>query len=150
MRCTSRAVAADLAALGIDRDRPGGDRPATRRLGGALRAAQQRPHARDELALAERLGHVVVGADAEPDEQVGLRVQRGEHEHRHRPLALDAPADLVAVDARQHDVEHDEVGRDPLAQLDAARAVVGDLDREALGAQPRGERVGDRRPRPPR
>jgi hypothetical protein len=51
----------------------------------------------------------------------------------------------VAVDARQHDVEHDEIGRDPGAQLDAAQAVAGDLDGEALGAQARGERLGDRR-----
>ena len=140
-----RAVAADLAPRGIDRDGAGDDRPRRRLLGGALDAAQQRPHARDELALAERLGHVVVGADAEPDEQVGLRVERGEHEHRHGALALDAAADLVAVDARQHDVEHDEVGADALAELDAARAVVGDLDGEALGAQAGGQRVGDRR-----
>ena len=35
-------------------------------------------------------------------------------------------------------------GADPLAQLDAAMAVVGDLDGEALGAQARRERVGDR------
>ena len=55
-----------------------------RRARGALDAAQQRPHAGDELAQRERLGHVVVGADAEPDQQVGLLAARGQHQHRHR------------------------------------------------------------------
>jgi hypothetical protein len=137
-------VDADLAARGVDRQRTGGDRARRRPLGGSLNAAQQRAHAGDELALAERLGHVVVGADAEADEQVGLGVQRGEHEHRDGPVALDAAADLVAVDAGQHDVEDDEVGRHPRAQLDAAQAVVGDLDGEVLRAQAGGQRIGDR------
>ncbi|CAM5274919.1 hypothetical protein SHIRM173S_02968 [Streptomyces hirsutus] len=37
---------------------------------------------------------VVVGADAQPDQHVGLVVARGQHHHRHRSLGLHAPADL--------------------------------------------------------
>ena len=62
-----------------------------RLLGGELArpvdAAQQGPDAGDDLAHPERLGDVVVGADAETDEQVGLVGARREHEDRHRPLA---------------------------------------------------------------
>ena len=58
---------------------------------------------------------------------------------------LDPPAHLEAVEARQHQVEDDEVGPQRVAQLDAGRAVAGDLDVEALAAQPRRDGVGDRR-----
>ena len=92
----------------------GGSRRGRRRHSAAraapLDAAQQRLDPRDELAHRERLGHVVVGADAEADEHVGLVVAGGEHEDRDRALGLDAAADLEAVDAGQHDVEHDDVG----------------------------------------
>ena len=111
-------------------------------VGRALGAAQQRVHARDELARAERLRHVVVGADGEPDEQIGLAVAGGEHQDRQRALALDLLAHLDAVETGEHEVEHDEVGPDALAELDAARAVARDLDLVALAAQP-----GRRRPR---
>ena len=103
---------------------------------------------RDELPGAERLGEVVVGADGEPDDEVGLGVAGGEHQDGHRAVALDAPAHLEAVEAREHQVEDDEVGTEPLARLDAARAVGGDLDGEALAAEPGGDGLGDRWPRP--
>ena len=41
------------------------------------RAAQDRAHARDELARVERLRHVVVGADLEADDLVDVLVARG-------------------------------------------------------------------------
>ena len=110
----------------------------------AVDAAQQRMHARDELARAERLRQVVVGADGQPDDLVGLRVARGQHQHRHGPVVLDAAAHLEAVEAGQHEVEDDEVGTQPLAHLDAAGAVVGDLDDESLTAQASRDRRRDR------
>ena len=60
-------------------------------------------------------------------------------------LALDLLAHLDAVEAGQHEVEHDEVGAEPVAQLDAAGAVARDLDLVALAAQPGGDRGRDRR-----
>ena len=45
--------------------------------------AQRGAHARDELAQPERLRHVVVGADLEPDDRVDLGVARGHHDDRH-------------------------------------------------------------------
>ncbi len=112
--------------------------------GGPVGASQQRVNARDELARAERLGHVVVGADRQPDEQVGLAVARGQHEHGQGTVALDLLADFDAVETGQHEVEHDEVGAEPLAQLHAARSVTRDLDLVTLAAQPGRDRGRDR------
>ena len=112
---------------------------------GALDAAQQRVHPGDELAGAERLRQVVVGADGQPDDHVGLRVAGRQHQHRHGAVVLDAPAHLEPVEAGQHQVEHDEIGVNPLAHLDAAGAVGRDLDDEPLTAEPRRDRLRDRR-----
>ena len=47
-------------------------------------------------------------------------------------LGSDGPADLEAVDARQHQVEHDQVGRLAGRGLDRGPAVVHDRDAVAL------------------
>ena len=75
--------------------------------------AEHRVDAQRELARAERLGHVVVGADLEADHPVGLLAQRGQHDDRDVALLPQPAAHLDAVDARQHQVEHDEVVRLP-------------------------------------
>ncbi len=84
-----------------------------------------------QLPGAERLGEVVVGADGQADEEVGLRVPGGQHEDGHRPVLLDPPADLEPVEAGQHEVEDHEVGPDLLDERDAGRAVGGHLDRRS-------------------
>ena len=81
-----------------------------------LRAAEDRLDPRRELARRERLRDVVVGADLEPRDAIGLLVARREHDDRHLRAGADAAADLEAVDSRQADVEHDEADR-VLAQL---------------------------------
>lgn len=59
MRCT---LAADFRlGVEVDHEIAGLDH----RLGVARRAAHNRVDARNQLVLVERLGHVVVGADAE-------------------------------------------------------------------------------------
>ena len=65
----------------------------TDRLGGVERPigpAQDRPDARDQLARAERLGQVVVGAELEAEQLVELVVARGEHDDRDRRVAARA------------------------------------------------------------
>ena len=125
------AVAAHPPGRRVDRDRRRRDGVSAPPVGArpALDPPQQRVDAGDELARAERLGQVVVGADAEADDEVGLGVAGGEHQHRDRPVALDRSAHLEAVEAGEHEVEDHEVGVELARQrLDARRAVGGDLD----------------------
>ena len=109
------------------------------------RAAQDRAHARDELARVERLRHVVVGADLEADDLVDVLVARGQHQHRQVAGLPDALADLDAVDVGQHQVEDDErrlLRLDELQRLGAAR---GRADVVAGVLQVRGDERRDRR-----
>ncbi len=77
-------------------------------------AAQHGAHACREYPRAERLGHVVGGAELEAGDDVRLRPLGREHHDGDRPglrVVLESPADVETVDARQHEVEHDKVGR---------------------------------------
>ena len=78
-------------------------------VGRAVRPAQQRADACDELRHLERLRHVVVGAELEADHDVeGVSAGR-QHEDRHPAAVSDLPADLEPVELRKHHVEHHEV-----------------------------------------
>ena len=109
------------------------------------RAPQRRLHARAELAHRERLGDVVVGAELEPEDLVDLLGLGGEHDDRHGlALGAQAPADLQAVHARQHHVQHDEI-EDLLVEARERLAAVGGLhDFVAVALQREGEQRLDR------
>ena len=72
---------------------------------------QGRAQARQQLLGAERLGHVVVGAEIERLHLVGLRVARREHDDRHGRPAADDAAHLDARHIRQPEIEEHEIGR---------------------------------------
>ncbi len=131
--------------LGVELDRTDahGREVDVRRV--AIDPAQQRVDTRDQLAHAERLRHVVVGADGEADQKVCFAVASGQHEDGHRAVVLDALAHLDAVEAGQHEIEHDEVGAGAFAELDTAGTVGRHLDVVSLAAQPGGDGLGDRR-----
>ena len=86
-----------------------------------LGPAQHRAQPGQQLARRERLGDVVVGAQLEPHDAIGLVPARGQHDDGHLALLADAPADLQPVHARHHDVQQDGVEhaarerREPLA-----------------------------------
>ncbi len=63
---------------------------------GLLGAPEQPADPGRQLAQAERLRHVVVGAQLEADDLVELRVLGGEHHDRHAGFRTDDPADLDA------------------------------------------------------
>ena len=84
-------VHASAALVGVEHHLADGDHASgTVRACASLDPPEQRRHPGHELTGAERLGHVIVGTDAEPDDLVGLRVTRRDHEHRHPPVLLDA------------------------------------------------------------
>ncbi len=111
---------------------------------GPLDPAQQGPDPGHDLAHPERLRDVVVGADAEPDEQVGLVGAGRQHEHRHGALGLDAATHLEPVEAGQHEVEHDEVGRVVGVSLHRAWPVEGLHDAKPLCHKAIRDRLVDR------
>ena len=81
----------------------------------------------------ERFGEIVVGAEIERVGQVVLPALGGQHEHRCPHLRGAHPANhLVAVEARQHDVEHDHVELRTHGAVQARYPVTGDLHDPAL------------------
>ena len=95
-------------------------------------APQESAHPREQLVVRERLHQVVVRAGVEPEHAVGDRVARREHQDRHVGAGAQPTADLDAVDARKHHVEHDEIGRSIACGRERRRAVRGDLHGVAL------------------
>jgi hypothetical protein len=68
-------------------------------------------HPQHEFARRERLGDVVIGAQLESGDPVGLLTERRQHDDRCAVgLESQTPADLQPVEAGQHDVEDHEVG----------------------------------------
>src|SRR5215211_979318 len=104
------AADGDAAAARVDLELARDDRLACRAAAlEHLRAAERRLHAAAELADRERLRDVVVRAHLEAEDLVDLVVLRGQHDDRHLAAAAQPAADLDPVEARQHDVEYDEV-----------------------------------------
>ena len=98
-----------------------------------LAPAELGAHAAEQLADAERLRHVVVGADLEADDLVDLGVLRRQQDDRNGAAAADVAADVEAAAARHHDVEDEQVEVDVGADLRVGVvAVCGELDLEAL------------------
>ena len=112
--------------------------------GSARAAAQDGADPGDQLGHAERLHEVVVGAELEPHDAVGLEPAGGEHDDRHPRRRADRPADVAAVDVGQHEVEQDDVRLVPAHRLEPRRAGRGDLDPVPLALQRRSQRVRDR------
>ncbi|MCY1231467.1 hypothetical protein D9M72_439170 [compost metagenome] len=90
-------------------------------------AAQQRAHARDQLAGADGLEHVVVGADAQAGDDVGLAGTAGDKQDRWHVAGLLAhPADqFIAAGAGQLPVHHQQVKR-PFAQRAQEIGAIGE------------------------
>ena len=102
----------------------------------AGRSAEQGPDPGDEHRERERLGEVVVGAGVERLGLVEVAVLGREHQDRGPDAGgPEVGADLEAVAAGQHDVEHDQVEGALGGPPQAVEAVSGDLDAEALGFQ---------------
>ena len=117
---------------------------AVRRRGrGGARAAQDRADAGDELAGAERLHDVVVGAELEAQHAVGLVAAGGEHDHRHALVGAQLAQQVEARAVGEHDVEEHEVGALAAGDLEAGRQRAGRLRAEALASEGFRQRNGD-------
>jgi hypothetical protein len=89
----------DLTAVLVYDKLTTAERAATR-LGCAAAPPQDRLHPQDQLTWAERLGHVVIGADLQPMDTVLLGGLRGQHQDRHRADSAHLPGHLLARHVR--------------------------------------------------
>ena len=143
VQATFIAVGKQFVAVEVDGDaadaqqlRPG------RLLAGRSAAAEQGAHPGGELARAERLGHVVVRTEVEAEQHVVLLGPGGQHQHREVGLAAQDPADVEAVDAGQHHVEHEQVGLQAADLLERRAAVVDDDDLVVLALEVEADELG--------
>jgi hypothetical protein len=83
--------------------------------------------------------------ERKPDQDVGLVVTGGQHQHRDGAALLDPAADLEPVEAGKHHVEDDEVGLVLLVRRDRAGAVVRREDDVPFGPEPVTDRLVDQR-----
>ena len=105
------------------------------RIGGIVDfcAAQQSPHAGQQLFEGEWLGQIVVGAGVEAGDPLGDRVAGGQHQDRQIIAgAAQLTADLQTVQPRHHDVEHEPVGPVGGDHLQGLDAVLRQRDRVAI------------------
>jgi hypothetical protein len=123
-----------LAGGRIDGHVPGAQRHGALAVAGPG-PAQHAAHPGDELAGAERLDDVVVGAQLQADDPVRLVALGGQHDDRGRVLGADLAAHLQAIHTRQHQIQDDQV-RDVGAEgRQRGRAVLGRLDAITLTFQ---------------
>ena len=106
-------------------------------------AARDGANARQQLAMAERLGHVVVGAEVEAPDAVGLFAARGQQDDRHGSALAQLAADVEAAQTGQHHVEHHQVGHRALGERQRLLAAVRQGGSVALLAQRVADDVGD-------
>src|SRR4051812_43174860 len=132
-------AAAHLAGVRVE------DEVADFQRGGAPRgaAAQQGPDPRQQLLALEGLRQVVVGAAVEAGHPVLGLGAGGQHQDRHVAVAAQAAADLDSVEARQPEVEHDQVGHEPGGDVEGLDPVGRGADFVALVAERAAEDVGD-------
>ena len=97
-----------------------------------LVAPQQRSDPLQQQALAERLGDIVVGAQAQAHQLIDLLVLRGQEDDRHGAALAQPLQQFHPVHARHLDVEHGEIDRPGGQALQRAFAVGVGADGEAL------------------
>ena len=105
------AVEEDLVGVEVETETPAVEKLVRGRDLLAMGAPHDRTDARHELARAEGFGDVVVGAQLEAEHAIHLGRLRGQHDDWKTLRRLGHPelaADLEAVGAGQHEVEHDE------------------------------------------
>ena len=89
----------------------------------------------EKLARIEGFRQIVVGADLQPDDPVGVVAAGRQHQDRDGGAGAQAPADLEAVDVGQHDVEHHGVETLAVERVEAVDPGQAAFHREAGGAE---------------
>ena len=123
VRCSGSPARRHLLAGEVDLEVAGERDRRRRAVAGRrrARAPQRRRDPRQQLLDAERLGHVVVGAEVERGDLVAVAAARRDDDHADGRALAHLAAELEAVDVRQHQVEQDDVGLLGLEQRERAQ-----------------------------
>ncbi len=89
------------------------------------RSAQDRAHARRELAWRERFDDVVVGSELEAEHAIRLAVTAGDHDHRERVRESHLREHVEAAHQREIHVEDDQIGRLTGDEIERLHSVAG-------------------------
>ena len=108
-----------------------------------LVAAQDGLDTGDQLLGIKGLLHVVVGTQLEAQHLVEDLSLGGEHDDGRIRCGAHLPADLVAVDPRQHEVQQDEVGLIGPDRPEGGFPVAHDLRVETLLGQVEADQLSD-------
>ena len=112
----------------------------------AVAAPDQRAHARLELGELERLDQIVVGTGVEPGDAIRDRIGGGDdQDRRRRRAAAKSREDLPSRDARQAEVEDDELERLRAQCGIGGRAITGPVDGVPAMAQVLDNRIAEQR-----
>ncbi len=99
----------------------------------------------DQLVAVERLGDVIVGAEAECADLAVHLVEAGQDQDRSADLGgPQLLQHVIAVHIRQIEVEKDDVVIVQLAEIEALFAKIGRVDVEAFGAEHQFDALGGR------
>ena len=113
---------------------------------GAAAPPQQRPHPRHQLPHTEGLGQVVVGATVEPEHFVHFVAPGGKHQDGRvgiTRITANRAAQRHAVQAGQHQVEHDQLEGLAAGQGQRVVAVALRDDRQTLELQVQLDELAD-------
>ena len=99
--------------------------------GGHLGSAQNRPDPGHQLLGTERLGQVIVRAQLQSHELVGLVAPGRQHDDGHRVVLAQPSRDVEAVQAGQPEIQHDQVWATAGCRPERARPVAGVENTEA-------------------
>ena len=110
---------------GVDGEPVEGQRLPGRHGISLVRPPQNGAHATHQLLGAEGLDHVVVGSQLETSDAVDLGLPGRQHDHGRVGRGAQSSQDLIAVDARKHQVEDDQVGQRPSTLVERLLAVGG-------------------------
>lgn len=115
------------------------------RLHVVIDAPQHRLGPRHYLVGVERFDHVVIGAAVQAGDAIGVGFAGREHDDRYGRFAAQDAAHLHPVEARQHQIEHDQVRAVRAGKGDAGASVAGDFGAEPGAFEMDLEPVGDPR-----
>ena len=118
------------------------------RFGSRLGPAQEGADASEQLIEIEGLDEIVVGPGVEPGDAVRDGVARGQHQDRQAPAGAllgraKASGDLDTVEARQHEIEDEQVGRRVANGIEGAAPIVEDFDVVPLENQAPAHKAGN-------